>query len=270
MWRSGRTATSSPAAGFGRIGGVPRSRLAEITPAGRTTRMGAERRPGHRVLLSPALQSGRLHDRLLARRAQCLPRRPLRPCERRRPQRGRGRPARRTARRCSVQPEHLRAGQLRGVHDARDEPRLPHDRDELARLHLRRLLEGERLAAVVQRLGVRSRHRGARPVVHGPGRRRHAGVCAAGRDPLRRRALQHRRPGLPAQPARHVRRPATTSPRSTRSTNALRPWNPGANSNHGLLVIEAATQRVAFGGFMTRMGGIDQQGLAVYKAPHLP
>ena len=53
-------------------------------------------------------------------------------------------------------------------------------------------------------------------------------------------------------------------------TNALRPWNPGANSNHGLLVIEAATQRVAFGGYMTRMGGIDQQGLAVYKAPHLP
>jgi hypothetical protein len=52
--------------------------------------------------------------------------------------------------------------------------------------------------------------------------------------------------------------------------NTVRPWNPGANSNHGLLVIEAATQRVAFGGFMTRMGGIDQEGLAVYKAPHLP
>ena len=48
------------------------------------------------------------------------------------------------------------------------------------------------------------------------------------------------------------------------------PWNPGANSNHGLLVIEAGVERVAFGGYMTRMGGIDQEGLAVYRAPRLP
>ena len=53
-------------------------------------------------------------------------------------------------------------------------------------------------------------------------------------------------------------------------TSTLLPWNPGANSNHGLLVIEAGVERVAFGGYMTRMGGIDQEGLAVYKAPHLP
>ena len=54
------------------------------------------------------------------------------------------------------------------------------------------------------------------------------------------------------------------------ATNALRPWNPGANSTHGLLVIRAARRRVAFGGYMTKMGGIDQQSLAVYKAAHLP
>jgi hypothetical protein len=54
------------------------------------------------------------------------------------------------------------------------------------------------------------------------------------------------------------------------ATNTLRSWNPGANSNHGLLVIQATAKRAAFGGYMTRMGGIDQQGLAVYKAPHLP
>ena len=54
------------------------------------------------------------------------------------------------------------------------------------------------------------------------------------------------------------------------ATNTVRPWNPGANSNHGLLVIEATARRAAFGGYMTRMGGLDQQGLAVYKAPHLP
>ena len=53
-------------------------------------------------------------------------------------------------------------------------------------------------------------------------------------------------------------------------TSTLLPWNPGANSNHGLLVIEAGIERVAFGGYMTRMGGIDQEGLAVYRAPHLP
>jgi hypothetical protein len=54
------------------------------------------------------------------------------------------------------------------------------------------------------------------------------------------------------------------------ATSALRSWNPGANSSHGLLVIRATAKRAAFGGYMTRMGGIDQQGLAVYKAPHLP
>jgi hypothetical protein len=53
-------------------------------------------------------------------------------------------------------------------------------------------------------------------------------------------------------------------------TSALRPWNPGANSTHGLLVIAANFKRVALGGYMTRIGGLDQQGLAVYKAAHLP
>jgi hypothetical protein len=35
-------------------------------------------------------------------------------------------------------------------------------------------------------------------------------------------------------------------------------------------VIAANAKRAAFGGYMTRMGGIDQQSLAVYNARHLP
>jgi hypothetical protein len=53
-------------------------------------------------------------------------------------------------------------------------------------------------------------------------------------------------------------------------TNELRTWNPGANSIHGILAVAANLKRVAFGGYMTRMGGIDQQGIAVYNAAHLP
>ena len=133
--------------------------------------MGTAGGAADRLRLSPTLQAGRLRDRVLARRAQRLPRRPLRPRERRRPERGRGRAAVRRLGGARLQPRHLRPRELRRVHDARDEPRLPDDRDQLARVHLRRLLEGERLAPVVQRLGLRSRHGSPRPVVHGAGRR---------------------------------------------------------------------------------------------------
>ena len=47
-------------------------------------------------------------------------------------------------------------------------------------------------------------------------------------------------------------------------------WNPGANSNHGLLVIANGGTRVGFGGYFTRMGGRNQQGVALYQAARLP
>ncbi len=52
--------------------------------------------------------------------------------------------------------------------------------------------------------------------------------------------------------------------------NTLLGWNPGANSNHGLLAIANGRARVGFGGYFTRMGGRDQQGVALYQASRLP
>jgi hypothetical protein len=52
--------------------------------------------------------------------------------------------------------------------------------------------------------------------------------------------------------------------------NTLLPWNPGANSDHGLLVIANGTPGVGFGGYFTRMGGIDQQGSSFYRTTSLP
>ena len=52
--------------------------------------------------------------------------------------------------------------------------------------------------------------------------------------------------------------------------NTLLPWNPGANSDHGLLVIANGTPGVGFGGYFTRMGGTDQQGVAFYRSTRLP
>jgi hypothetical protein len=52
--------------------------------------------------------------------------------------------------------------------------------------------------------------------------------------------------------------------------NTLLPWNPGANSDHGLLVIANGSPGVGFGGYFTRMGGTDQQGFSFYRAAHLP
>lgn len=52
--------------------------------------------------------------------------------------------------------------------------------------------------------------------------------------------------------------------------NKLLPWNPDANSAHGLLTIANGGKRVAFGGYFSRMGGTNQQGFALYQASHLP
>jgi hypothetical protein len=52
--------------------------------------------------------------------------------------------------------------------------------------------------------------------------------------------------------------------------NTLLPWNPDANSNHGLLAIANGGSRVGFGGYFTRMGGTNQQGFALYQASRLP
>lgn len=73
-------------------------------------------------------------------------------------------------------------------------------------------------------------------------------------------------------------KPVNTTPCSTRHhvaafdtvDNTLLPWNPGANSNHGLLAIANGGPRVGFGGYFTRMGGTNQQGFALYQASHLP
>ncbi|HYX85048.1 MAG TPA: hypothetical protein VE777_08765 [Gaiellales bacterium] len=52
--------------------------------------------------------------------------------------------------------------------------------------------------------------------------------------------------------------------------NSLLSWNPDANSNHGLLVIRAARKHAGFGGFFTRFGGRDQEGVALYRRSQLP
>jgi trimeric autotransporter adhesin len=73
-------------------------------------------------------------------------------------------------------------------------------------------------------------------------------------------------------------KPGNTAPCSTRhhvaafdtTDNQLLPWNPDANSAHGLLTIANGGTRMAFGGYFTRMGGTNQQGFALYQASHLP
>jgi hypothetical protein len=72
--------------------------------------------------------------------------------------------------------------------------------------------------------------------------------------------------------------PGNLGPCSTRhhvaafntTDNTLLPWNPGANSDHGLLVIANGAPGVAFGGYFTRMGGTDQQGFSFYRSNRLP
>ena len=45
-----------------------------------------------------------------------------------------------------------------------------------------------------------------------------------------------------------------------------RSWNPGANSVHGLLAIANAPGAVAFGGYFTRIGATNRQGIALYRS----
>jgi hypothetical protein len=52
--------------------------------------------------------------------------------------------------------------------------------------------------------------------------------------------------------------------------NTLLPWNPGANSDHGVLVVANGVPGIGFGGYFTRMGGTNQQGFSLYRADRLP
>jgi hypothetical protein len=52
------------------------------------------------------------------------------------------------------------------------------------------------------------------------------------------------------------------------ATGHVLAWNPDANSVHGLLVITPSEHAVGFGGYFTRMGGTNSQGIALYR--HLP
>jgi hypothetical protein len=74
-------------------------------------------------------------------------------------------------------------------------------------------------------------------------------------------------------------KPGNQGPCSTRhhvaafdtADNRLLAWNPDANSAHGLLAIANGGARgVGFGGYFTRMGGHNQQGVALYHQAHLP
>ena len=49
------------------------------------------------------------------------------------------------------------------------------------------------------------------------------------------------------------------------TTGALLPWKPSANSHNGVWAIQKGPKTVAFIGHFTRMGGVDQQGIARYS-----
>jgi hypothetical protein len=48
--------------------------------------------------------------------------------------------------------------------------------------------------------------------------------------------------------------------------DALLNWDPSANSTHGVFAVAHGRRIVAFGGFFTRFGGRNQEGIAVYRA----
>lgn len=48
------------------------------------------------------------------------------------------------------------------------------------------------------------------------------------------------------------------------SAGALDPWNPGANSNLGVFALEVSGSRMFAGGDFTKVGGVNQQSLAVF------
>jgi hypothetical protein len=49
------------------------------------------------------------------------------------------------------------------------------------------------------------------------------------------------------------------------ATNTLLPWNPGANSNHGIYTISQDATHVGFGGYQDHFAGKQQQGYAAYS-----
>ena len=53
------------------------------------------------------------------------------------------------------------------------------------------------------------------------------------------------------------------------TTGALLPWNPGANSNHGVYTVTAdrSSTSVGFGGYFTTFGGTYHQGIAKFGGP---
>lgn len=53
------------------------------------------------------------------------------------------------------------------------------------------------------------------------------------------------------------------------TTGALLPWKPSANSHNGVWAIQKGPGTVAFVGHFTRVGGVDQEGVALYST-HLP
>jgi hypothetical protein len=53
------------------------------------------------------------------------------------------------------------------------------------------------------------------------------------------------------------------------TTGDLLAWKPSANSHNGVWAIQKGPKTVAFIGHFTRMGGVDQQGIALYSS-HLP
>jgi hypothetical protein len=50
------------------------------------------------------------------------------------------------------------------------------------------------------------------------------------------------------------------------ATNSVLPWNPGANSNHGIYTVKQDATHVGFGGYQTRFGGRLQEGYATYSS----
>ena len=137
-----------------------------------------------------------------------------------------------------LQPRHLRARELRRVHDARDEPRLPDDRDS-SRVYtcggywrVNGSLRSFNVSAFDPDTGALDPSFTVQDDGDTPGCALRGGVLYvgghfnfAGPD-CQPNQLE------PCATRHHVAAIDTV-------TNSLVPWNPGANSNHGLLVIEA-------------------------------
>ena len=54
------------------------------------------------------------------------------------------------------------------------------------------------------------------------------------------------------------------------TTGALLPWNPGANSAHGVWGMRGDSGHLGVGGDFTKIGGVNQEGFAEFDSSHLP